>query len=63
MKEGEGIKQKNKNKDKKLIDTENSIVITREKGEIGEVEDSKGGINGDGRKLDLGRWTYKDDIL
>ena len=54
MKEGEGIKQKNKNKDKKLIDTENSIVITREKGEIGEVEDSKGGINGDGRKLDLG---------
>ena len=63
MKEGEGIKQKNKNKDKKLIDTENSIVITREKGEIGEVEDCKGGINGDGRKLDLGWWTYTDDIL
>ena len=28
-------------------------VITRGKGGFGEVEEGKGGINGDGRRLDL----------
>ena len=28
--------------------------IPREKGEWGELRDDKGGINGDGRTLDLG---------
>ena len=31
------------------------MAITREKGgKVGEVEESKGEINGDGRRLDLG---------
>ena len=31
-----------------------------------EVQERKGGISGDGRRLDLGRWTttqYTDDVL
>ena len=51
---GEGIKQTNK-QTTKLIDTDNSMVITGGKREMGEVEESKGGINGDRRRLDL-RW-------
>ena len=35
------------------MDTDNSVVTAGEKGEEGEVEDSIGGINGDGWKLDL----------
>ena len=45
----EGIKQ-NKN----LIDRDNSTVITRGEGPCREVEKGKEGINGDGRRLDLG---------
>ena len=30
------------------------MVITRRKGRWGEVEEGKGGINGDGRRLDFG---------
>ena len=30
------------------------MVSTRGKGVTGEVEEGKGGINGDGRRLDLG---------
>ena len=44
---GEGIKQK-----KSLINTDNTMMITR--GEGGrEVEEGKGRINSDGRRLDL----------
>ena len=34
------------------MDTDNSMVIARRKGEVGETEVT-GGINGDGRRLDL----------
>ena len=47
MKKGEGMKQK-----QKLIDTGNSMVITRGEGEWGQVEEGKGEINGDRRRLD-----------
>ena len=36
-----------------LIDTENSMVISRGKGQWGKVEEGKGGINGDERRLDF----------
>lgn len=36
-----------------LIDTDNSRVIIRGKG-VGEAEEDKRGIQGDGRRLDLG---------
>ena len=51
---GEGIKQKTQ----KLIDSDNSVVITREKERWGEVKEGTGKINGDGRGLDLGWWTH-----
>ena len=41
---------------KRLIDTDNSMVIARGKG-VEEVEEGKGGINGDGRP-DLGWKTH-----
>ena len=37
-----------------LIDTDNSMVITREKEKWAEVEEDKVGTNGDGTGLDLG---------
>ena len=37
-----------------LIDTDNSVVITRGKGGGEKVEDDIGGINGAGRKFGLG---------
>ena len=43
----EGIKQK------KLIDTDHSMVITKGNGRWGEIEEGTAGINGDGRNLDL----------
>ena len=47
---GKGIKGKIN-----LINTDNSMVITREKGEWDEVEECKGGdINGYGKRLDFG---------
>ena len=39
-------------KQKNLIDTDNSMVITRGEGEWGQVEEGKGEINGDRRRLD-----------
>ena len=39
---------------KKIIDTDNSLVITRGKGGKEEVEEGKAGINGNGRRFDLG---------
>ena len=54
MKKPERINKKtkqNKTKQKTLIDADNSIMITRGGG---EVEEGTGGINGDGRRLDLG---------
>ena len=51
-------KKKKKEKEKYLTVTENSMVITRGKegwGVMGEVEDSKEELNGDKRRLDLGR--------
>ena len=45
---GEGNKQKNK-----LTDGDSSMVIIRGKG-MGEVEEGKGWIKGDGRRLDFG---------
>ena len=46
----------------KLINTDNSMVITRRKGGW-EAEDSIGGINGDGRRLDLGWGTHNTDVM
>ena len=39
---------------KKLIDSDNSIVINRRKRGWGQVEEDKGLINSDGKRLDLG---------
>ena len=36
------------------MDTENSVVMTREKGGWGKGEEGKEGIGGDERRLDLG---------
>ena len=36
------------------MDTDNSMMITRGKGGWEVVDEGKGGINGDGRRLDLG---------
>ena len=44
----------NKKTKRKLIDTNNSMVITRGKVGWEEVEEGKGGANGDGRRCDLG---------
>ena len=49
VRKGEGNKQKNK-----PIDTDNSMVIARGKERsMGEVEEGKGGVNADGRRLGL----------
>ena len=52
---------------KKLVDRDNSMVMTRGKGKWGQVEEDKGGINGDERKdLTLGdehTIQYTDDVL
>ena len=50
----EKVKELNKkqNKMKQLINTEDSMVITR--GAWEEVEDGKGGISDEGRRLDFG---------
>ena len=47
-------KMKVLSKEKNLIDTDNSMVITRGKGGWGEVEEGKEGINGDEKRLGLG---------
>ena len=44
-------------KPQKLLDTNNGMVITREEG-VGTVEEGKGRVNGDGRRLDLGWGTH-----
>ena len=56
--------KKGLSKEKKtLIDTDNSMVITRGKGVTGGRK-GYGGIKGDRRRLDLGWWTqYTDDGL
>ena len=46
-----GIKQKQKT----LIDSDNSKGITTEKRRWGEVEEDKGVINGEGKRLDFER--------
>ena len=43
-----------KGKKKELMDKDNSMVIVRGKGGGGEEREGKGGINADGRRLDLG---------
>ena len=48
---GGGIEQKRKER-KKLINMDNSVVIAGRA--AGEVEEGIRGINGDGRRLDLG---------
>lgn len=48
----DGIKGKH-TQSQQLIDTDNSIMVAREKGGLGEVEKSKVGVNHDGRRLDL----------
>ena len=48
----EGLSKKEKKK--KFMDIDNSVVIARERGSV-EVEDCLGGINDDRRKLGL-RW-------
>ena len=50
---GKGIRQK-----KKKNDTDNNMVITRGKRGWGNRKGWRG-INGGGRRLDLGRWTHK----
>ena len=47
---GEGLKQRKK----RLMDKDNSMVIAREKGEWEDFKEGKGEISGDGRRLDLG---------
>ena len=58
MKKGEGMKQK-----QKLIDTGNSMVITRGEGEWGQVKEGKGEINGDRRRLDCEWWTHNIQMM
>ena len=41
-------------KKRNKTDTDNSMVTTRGKGSLGEREENTGGINGEGRRLDLG---------
>ena len=50
---GKGIKQKTK-QNKTLTDTDNSMLITRRKGGWREVEEGKGGIDGDRMGLNFG---------
>ena len=50
---GQKLKQI-KQGEKILIGTDNSMVRTRGKGGVGEVEEDKGGIDGEGRRPDLG---------
>ena len=40
-----------------LRDTDNSTMIGRDKGSEGGRQ-GKGGINGDGRRLDFGWWAH-----
>ena len=54
-KEGvEGLGEKGEGIKKNLIDADNSMVITRRKGDWREVEGGLKGIPGEGRRLDLG---------
>ena len=53
----EKVKRLSKN-NKKLTGIDYSMVMTRGEGGWGDVEDGKGGINGDGRRLDLGWRTH-----
>ena len=41
-------------REKTLIGTDNNMVITRGKGDWGEVEEGKGEISGERKILDLG---------
>ena len=52
--EGDWLKKMKALNKKKLIDTDNSMVTTRGKERRGRQKKVKGGINGDGRRLDLG---------
>ena len=57
---------KDETKKKNLIVIDNGMVIARGKRGQEEVEKDKGGINGNGRKLDLGdehTIQYKDNAL
>ena len=60
-------KVKGLSKEKNLIDTDNSVVITRSMGWAGEVDECEGGMNGDGRgHLTWGgehTIQYIDDVL
>ena len=59
-------KVKGLSKKKIPIYTDNSMVINRKKGGWGEVEEGKGWVSGDGRRLDLGGehiLQYTDDVL
>lgn len=57
---------KKENKEKGLMDTDNSAVIAGGEG-LGEMKEGEGGINGDGWRLDLGWCTHcrqcTDDML
>ena len=57
-----GVKQKKK---KYLIDTDNSMVITRGKGGWGQIEEGKGRVNGDVDQILGGEHTIQDtgDVL
>ena len=48
------MKKVKESREKRTSQTDKSMVITREKGVWGEVEEGKVGINDDGRRLDLG---------
>ena len=49
-----GKKGLSKEKKKRLLETDNSMVVARGKEGLGKVKVSKRGINADGRRLDLG---------
>ena len=49
MQQGKG---QNKRTSKNLTDTDNSMGMTRGEGWLEEVEEGKGGINGDGKRHD-----------
>ena len=49
------MRELNKTKQIKLIDTDISLVITRGKEGWEEKEEGKEGINGDGRRIDFVR--------
>ena len=65
MKKVKALSETKQNKTKQNSNTDDSMMITKRKGGLGEVE-GKVGVNGDGKRLDLGvecPIQYTDNVL